>query len=124
MDDVIVVSLRKGAPPIPEGYTAVRIDRENPLLGSPFVLKNKNDAEGRRQVIEDFRSHLRTQMRSKSPTWMAVIELANRVQAGEKLALQCWCCPKACHGDVIKKAIEGILLKRGYNAASQQTLTL
>jgi len=124
MEEVIVVSLRKGAPPIPKGYVPVRIDRKSPLLGNPFFLDDKNDRAGRDRVIDNFRDYLRGEMREKSPVWQEVIKLADRVQRGEKLALQCWCSPKPCHGDIIKKAIYGILRKRGYVFEGQQSLSL
>ena len=34
-----------------------------------------------------------------------VRELADRVDRGERLALQCWCKPKDCHGDVVRELI-------------------
>jgi len=43
-----------------------------------------------------------------SRLWLAIEELAYRVYEGEELNLVCFCAPKACHGDLIKDAIENI----------------
>lgn len=115
MDNVIVVSLRKGAKPIPEGYTPVRIDRTNPELGNPYPMKG-NSAEERARVIQAFRKDLNLSRKEPDNLWRSVSALADRVANGEKLALQCWCAPEGCHGDVIKSAISYILRARRHPA--------
>jgi len=115
MENVIVVSMRKGADPAPEGYTPIRIDRKNPVLGNPYVMKG-NSLEERKQVVRNFRLDANESRENSTDLWKGIEKLADRVENGEKLALQCWCAPLDCHGDVIKSAISYILKTRRHPA--------
>ena len=97
-------SKRAGGTPAPDGYAIVYCGRPSPL-GNPF------DGE-RTEAIELFRAHLRAEYKKKTgPVYEAFMDLVRRYQAGENLALQCWCKPLACHTDVIKDAIEKVAEK-------------
>lgn len=104
---VHVVSKRAGGDQPVAGDTIVYIGRPS-ILGNPFAMVS----EGHRStVIRQYREWLRVEYAKKGPVFDALHALAKRVREGEHLALQCWCAPRACHGDVIKDAIEGINLK-------------
>jgi hypothetical protein len=123
MESIIVLSLRKNAPPPPEGFSLVRVDRRNPILGNPHEMANQSLAE-RKRVISEFRKDVDFSRRNGGKLWREIEKLADRVQKGEKLGLQCWCSPKACHADVIKSAIQYILKQRRHPVTGQQTLSL
>lgn len=94
---------------VPQGYTPVYIGRGS-AFGNPFVMQDPSDNE-RDRVCEAFRSHLRQAWQAarqghESAMVTGIIKLAQRVNRGEKLALQCFCAPKRCHGHTIKTAIE------------------
>jgi len=57
------------------------------------------------EVIAKHRAWLNDMRREQKPQWTAVVKLAARVKAGEKLALECYCAPRKCHGDTIAAAI-------------------
>lgn len=103
-DAVLVVSLRAGAPPPPAGHTLVRVDRGSPLgLGNPYRLGRESE---RAAVLARHRRLLsRDLARPTSARAQAVAALAARVRAGERLALACWCAPKPCHADALRRAI-------------------
>jgi len=78
-------------------------------IGRPDVLGNP---------WSHLRSELATQVGSRSeaikryverfdalpddaPERVAIRELADRVRAGERVALECWCAPHPCHGDAL-----------------------
>jgi hypothetical protein len=84
----------------------IRVDRTNALLGNPFILKNKNDDIERVNVIEKHSNMLKRDMKLKGMVYHNLLALAERVLAGENLYLECWCSPKACHADSIKREIE------------------
>lgn len=107
-EQIIVVSMRKGAPPVPPGYSLVRIDRKTPF-GNPFPLTHDTPAE-RQKVLRQYEGWLMEQLKQFEPELSAnLYHLIQRVAAGEKLALQCWCAPKACHGHILRAAIlEGV----------------
>lgn len=107
-----VVNLRKDMSPDSqpeEGEGQVRIDRANPILGNPFVLKNKLDREARARVIGQYREKLNADFAAKGVMFAEVNKLAERVREGECLCLQCWCAPLPCHGDVILEKINQLL---------------
>lgn len=102
--DIVVTSKRKGSAPAPMGYTIVNVARPS-ILGNPFPMESEAD---RAKVIAEFEDWLRKEWKKNGAVRRELEALAERARNGEKLALQCWCSPKACHADVIKRAIEGI----------------
>lgn len=101
---ITIISKRKGAPAAPAGATIIYIARPSPL-GNPFVMTKESERD---DVIEKYEAWLRDEWKKNGVVRRELEALAKRVRDGEELALQCWCSPKACHGDVIKRAIEGI----------------
>lgn len=79
------------------------IGRGTPL-GNPF--KRPDDGTTKDEVIGKYRTWLWQQLSHDSPQRRALDELAVRVQNGENVNLVCSCAPRACHGDVVKRAIE------------------
>ena len=92
-------------------------------IGRPSVLGNpyKIGLDGNReQVIEKYRSWLRSQYRKgrehkqagmiDSRPALIYDELLRLVELSKQgdLVLICWCHPQRCHGDVIRDAIIGI----------------
>lgn len=84
-----------------EDEVVIDVDRSNPVLGNKHVLGNANDAAERERVIEAYRRDLERDLAAQGPMARAVAEIAQRVFSGEKVCLNCWCAPRACHGDVI-----------------------
>jgi hypothetical protein len=78
-------------------------------LGNPFRV----GAEYKQgEAVEAFRQYARTEWNNpQNPLRQQITALAQRALAGEDLKLVCWCKPKACHGDVIKEAIEALVLR-------------
>lgn len=101
---VRVISKRAGGIKAKAGEVVVNIARPS-VLGNPFFMRSEDQ---RAQVIVDYRAWLTKHYRTDNSVWAEVKKLAARVKAGEHLALECWCAPCACHGDVIIDAIEFI----------------
>ncbi len=88
------------------GETVVRVDRASPVLGNPHVLHNQNDPVERAQVIAAYVADSEADWQANGPRRLAVEALAARVASGERIALACWCKPRACHGDwIARKAL-------------------
>lgn len=102
--NVRVVSKRRGGTTAHANEVVVNIARPS-VLGNPFFMRDESQRE---DVINKYREWLRYQFGKRTPARAAVEALAARVKAGEHIALQCWCAPCACHGDVIIEAIKGI----------------
>lgn len=68
------------------------------VWGNPFPMKDKSEQE-RYRVIKAYRQWLWLQQTQGHITKEMILYLE-----GKRLA--CYCAPKACHGDVLIKAIE------------------
>lgn len=89
------------------GESVVRVDRANPVLGNPHVLANQHDPAARDRVIDAYIADSEADWRAHGPRRQAIEALAARVMAGERIALACWCKPRACHGDwIVRKVLE------------------
>lgn len=84
----------------------------NPYTGSKQVSQTKAtyQAKDREDAIAKYGEWLDQQIHQQN---MDVVEQLNAiwrsVKAGETVYLVCFCKPKACHGDVIRKVIESKL---------------
>jgi hypothetical protein len=87
------------------GDTGINIMRGTPL-GNPFLISYFNTRE---ECIDKYQGWLRAQYIDKTPAYDMLMELVTQVEAGKDITLVCCCKPKACHGDVIKDAIEKIV---------------
>lgn len=88
--------------PAPAGLV-VYIGRPS-VLGNPFIMRSESQ---RAAVVESYRIWLREQYKLKGAVYDALVALAEKAKH-EDIALQCWCSPLPCHGDVIAEAIAGI----------------
>lgn len=109
--NIIVMNIRD---PIPQGYFGIPIMRPH-VLGNPFFLSDENNRE---KVIAQYKQYLWDHMQdSESHVTKALLHYA---QTANDIALICCCSPKACHGDVIKAAIEWIRNNRMQMPMKQQ----
>ena len=66
------------------------------VLGNPFIIGKDGDRE---EVIRKYKNYIWNCLR-------VVKELERLASIDHKYVLGCHCKPKACHGDVIIKAVE------------------
>jgi hypothetical protein len=78
------------------------------VLGNPFVIGKDGN---RSQVIKKYIVWLRMQCESRGPVKRELMKLARMYRKKGKLTLVCWCAPKACHADVLKKVIMSLVKK-------------
>ncbi len=101
-------NLRKGCPrPLP-GETEVRIDRTS-VLGNRHVMKSESE---RGSVIAAFGVDLEADVAAGGPASKAIDDIVARVLRGGSVVLECWCCPKPCHGDVILDRVAKLVCDR------------
>ena len=90
------------------GKSGEYIGRGSPL-GNPFIIGKDGSRE---QVIAKYRVWLNEQIMRKNPIVLDELNrLGNKAIDEKGLALQCFCYPKPCHGEVIKEK----LVKAMYN---------
>ena len=82
-------------------------------LANPYVVKK--DDSNRKEAIELYKKWLWEQMKlgikgNKNLAWEELLKIIDYHRYfGSTVFLMCWCKPKDCHGDVIKKAIEWMI---------------
>ena len=68
-------------------------------------------------VIDQYRVHLERELeRGSGPVFDAFQNIVSLVRSGRSVALNCWCAPLPCHGDVIAEQVKPAL----DNAAADQ----
>lgn len=88
-------------------YEQINIMRPS-VLGNPFRVGDKPGEYPRGEAVKVHEEWFRGQMRDPdSPVRSDVMQLAERVSQGVKIALVCCCKPRACHGDIMAQAIMG-----------------
>lgn len=92
---------------LPRGVKSLYIGRPS-LLGNPYEIEATT---GRMEAIRKFEDYFLDMMISSNPAYSTVqatvANIAKWVDRGVDFYLTCWCKPAPCHGDVIKKYIEG-----------------
>jgi len=83
-------------------------------LGNPYKLRFECDRE---KILARYEYWLREQLKSDTPARREIERLADYA---EDLVLACWCAPKLCHGNVVKKVIEERLAERRLAAAAHK----
>jgi hypothetical protein len=83
----------------------IDVDRTNKVLGNPYVLNNEDDPVERERVISSYEKDFKEDLAANGPMSKAITKIANRVTAGERIALRCWCAPRRCHADILRKQI-------------------
>lgn len=72
------------------------------VLGNPFVMKSESD---RLSVIEQYEKWITEKLENDEKTIKEFNRLLEKYKSDGKLTLLCWCSPKKCHADVIKKIL-------------------
>lgn len=65
--------------------------------GNPFYVGRHGYEEDRQRVIRQFEEYARDRL-AREPDWLDDLR--------DTPALMCYCAPKACHADVLKRMIE------------------
>ena len=90
------------------GATGVYIGRGSPL-GNPFPI-GTTTADSRDAVIARYRIWLTDKIKANDETVCnALNAIAEQALTPDGVKLQCFCAPRACHGNVIKEVIEKAL---------------
>jgi len=80
------------------------------ILGNPFVIGKDGSRD---EVIEKYRRWLWDEFKRGGKVRDELERLCKKVKDGNELVLMCWCWPLRCHGDVIKRCIDWMILERG-----------
>lgn len=82
---------------------AVNIERPTPL-GNPFILNVHGDRD---EVCDKYEEWFKEQLATQNPKFLnALRDLYLQAKRDGYLTLGCYCAPKRCHGDTIKKFLD------------------
>lgn len=84
----------------------IHFERVCPVCG----MHHFDEHKGREQLVECYRTYLRLKWVEGGAVKQELIRLADLSRTMD-IVLDCWCAPKACHGDEVKRAIELIVLR-------------
>ncbi|MCC7542391.1 MAG: DUF4326 domain-containing protein [Deltaproteobacteria bacterium] len=102
-EKVVVVSRR--ARPHPSGTRVVYIGRPS-ALGNPYRIAPGYDvARDPDDVLGRYARWLERQLDTDTAARRAILEIIAAVCIGETIALECWCAPARCHGDVVRSLV-------------------
>jgi hypothetical protein len=86
------------------GFEFVSIMRKESVLGNPFPLSKYS----RKESLRRYRLWLWARIKDRGAVYKELIRIIN-LSNRSNVALVCCCKPLACHGDIIKSAIEWIV---------------
>ena len=97
---VEICNLRKQKPVEPYD---IKVDRSS-ILGNPFVMRSEIERDS---VCDKYELYFESKIKNKSERFLnEILNLINIYKKYNKLRLFCWCSPKRCHAETIKKYIE------------------
>jgi len=76
------------------------------VLGNPFPLHSERD---RAKVIAAYREWLEGKLRTKDAEVRGALNRLYGLAKRGDVELACFCAPRACHCDVVKEKLEGVL---------------
>jgi len=87
-----------------ENILEVRIDRGHSPLANPFKMNSEKD---RQMVCQKYDEWLTMKINIKDPMVCNELnKLYKLIKSGQSIKLMCWCAPKQCHAESIKKILK------------------
>ena len=84
---------------------AIYIGRGSPL-GNPFVMRSEED---RNDVCDKYEEWFNKQIEDENQVVLSELRRIYLLAKRQDVILGCYCSPKRCHGDTIKKFIDKYL---------------
>ena len=95
-----IMNLRKSKPTC---STDFRIDRAS-VLGNPFPMAVESERD---KVCKEYEEYFHNKMKdTNSQFYSKMAEILDVYKQFKQIRLFCWCAPKRCHGETIKKWLE------------------
>lgn len=88
---------------IPDGSIAIKVDRTSPL-GNPFYMTTE---EQRDIICDAYDSYFKDMIEhNRNRRFLHELERIHDLSKTNDITLLCWCAPKRCHAETIKKYLE------------------
>ena len=99
---IIIKNLRFSKP---QFAWQVRVDRAS-VLGNPYYMENETQRD---KVCDLYKAYFEENMQdTNSAFYQEIQRLYGILKEYGKLELYCWCAPKRCHAESIKKYLENL----------------
>ena len=95
--EIIIKNLRNETPKEPY---QVRVDRGHSILSNPYYMKSEDERD---EVCDKYKDYFVKQVHHNETFTNALRDLYRIAKRYGKLELFCWCYPKRCHAETIKK---------------------
>lgn len=79
------------------------------ILGNPFYLKNIHDNDQRNLVCDKYHAWFKQKLRETDSDFVKELFRLFKLAKSQDIILGCYCAPKRCHGETIKKFLEQML---------------
>lgn len=93
-----IVNLRNYKPI--SGEILIKVDRSSPV-GNPFIMHNETERD---EVCDKYDEHFDEMMQDTN--FGTYIGFILTKAESHNIALGCWCYPKRCHAETIKRFVE------------------
>ena len=101
--NIIIIRVPDTAKFEAKGYKVIRIDRQTPV-GNPFYMHSEAERD---KVCDQYQAYFDSKVSKKTDNaFMNYLRGIYKFAQNQPVALACWCAPKRCHGETIKKFIE------------------
>jgi len=101
MFNIRIVNLRNYVPK--ENEVLIRVDRTT-VLGNPFYMRNETERDA---VCDKYEVYFNTKLGTDKKFVTALRDIYYSAKT-QNVALGCWCFPKRCHAETIKRFIENM----------------
>lgn len=91
----------------PDGSIAIRVDRSS-VLGNPFYMYNESQREA---VCDRYEEYFSTTVKLRRKDFMDELHRIYVLSLEQDITLLCWCSPKRCHAETIKRYIESLCVE-------------
>ena len=86
-----------------DGSIAIRIDRRHSVLGNIFYMSKESERD---LVCDQYERYFNERIKHDCSMIKEVCRI-KELSKNNDITLLCWCAPKRCHGDTIKRYVEG-----------------
>lgn len=76
-----------------------RVDRMS-ILGNPFYMKNENERD---LVCDKYEKYFYNVLLNNKNINFILDKMLEKLKENKEIRLFCWCAPKRCHAETIKK---------------------
>ena len=87
---------------------SIDISRTSPL-GNPFYLSDPNDDYLRNMVCDQYHHWFKHKIKDSNSDIMQELLRIYKITKTQDVILGCYCAPKRCHGETIKKFLDQML---------------